>query len=70
VDQKEHLKPAPGLRVRKPDGSILAADGESVVVNTYWRRRLNHGDVVLGETPKPAASSTGKSRSGTSKQED
>lgn len=71
---KQHLQPAPGLRVRKPDGSILPAEGESVALNTFWRRRINHGDVVLGPAPKPAAAgsvgSAGKSRGATSKQED
>ncbi|GAA4651682.1 hypothetical protein GCM10023116_39660 [Kistimonas scapharcae] len=48
------IKPADGLKVRKPDGSHLAADGESVVLTGYWRRRLADGDVVKATASKNA----------------
>ena len=46
------IKPAPGRRVRKPDGSLLAEAGEVQAVDTYWTRRLAEGDVVEIEQPK------------------
>lgn len=50
---KQRIKPArPGLRVRKPDGSLLEADGEVLVVTAYWRRRENEGDVTIAPLPK------------------
>jgi len=44
------VKPASGLKVRKPDGSHLAEDGEDVADTPYWRRRLADGSVVVAET--------------------
>ncbi len=42
------LRPAVGLKVRKPAAPFphLAAGGEEVELDTYWRRRLRAGDVV------------------------
>ena len=42
------LQPADGLKVRKPVAPFphLAAGGEEVELDTYWRRRLRAGDVV------------------------
>lgn len=43
------LKPSrPGLMVPYPGGGrrYLAAEGAELALNTYWRRRLNCGDVV------------------------
>lgn len=42
------LRPADGLKVRKPAAPFpqLAAEGEEVELDTYWRRRLRAGDVV------------------------
>ncbi|MCY1542051.1 hypothetical protein D9M68_777750 [compost metagenome] len=41
------LKPAEGRLVRHP-GSYkpLAAEGESVEMNSYWHRKLKAGDVL------------------------
>lgn len=41
----KRLKPAPGLKVRRPDGQHLAEGGENVELSPYWLRRLAHGDV-------------------------
>jgi len=42
-----HVIPAPGLKVRDPEqGDHLPADGRTVPDNSYWRRRLNDGDVT------------------------
>lgn len=38
--KKDSKIPMPGLK------RFLAADGESVVLNTYWRRLLKSGDVL------------------------
>ena len=45
--ERRILAPKEGGRVRRPDTKLpLAAEGESVVMDRYWRRRLLHGDVV------------------------
>lgn len=41
-----YLKPAPGLVIKKPDGSKLAADGEKVPRTSFWLKRLADGDVL------------------------
>lgn len=46
MSETKLLQPAPGRRVRKPDGALLATAGERVEVDTYWTRRLLDGDVV------------------------
>lgn len=51
------LKPAQGqdgaaLKVRKPDGSPLAPEGEAVEINSYWLRRLEDGDVAEAKPAK------------------
>lgn len=54
--QLTRLKPtSPDLLVRKEDGSgMLNAEGEAVLMSSYWRRRISDGDVVLmGESPAP-----------------
>lgn len=48
------VMPAPGKLVRHQDTRKLADGGESVVVNSYWIRRLTAGDVVEVKTPQPA----------------
>jgi len=42
---KVKATPINGARVRKPDGSILSADGEPVERSSFWLRRKNDGDV-------------------------
>lgn len=46
------IKPAPGLKVRKPDGGELKPDGEQVEPSSYWLRRLADGDVVESKPVK------------------
>jgi hypothetical protein len=48
--QTRFIKPAPGLKVRKPDGGELKAEGEKVEINSYWLRRLADGDVSARDT--------------------
>ncbi|RYY25241.1 MAG: DUF2635 domain-containing protein [Sphingomonadales bacterium] len=49
-----YVLPAPDRRVRKPDGSLLDAVGDTVQDIPYWRRRLADEDVVIGKEPKAA----------------
>jgi len=52
-----HVIPGPGLKVRDPEqGDHIPADGRTVPDNSYWRRRLNDGDVTT-KALKPAATS-------------
>lgn len=46
------LAPAEGRQVRHPDGKLLAAEGETVLVDSYWYRRMNDGDVLIVEPKK------------------
>lgn len=53
-----YLVPAEGLKVRHPLGGHLKPEGDLVVLDTYWRRRLTDKSVRIGNPPKakPAAS--------------
>ncbi|MGL5369676.1 MAG: DUF2635 domain-containing protein [Plesiomonas shigelloides] len=42
-----NVKPADGLIVKKPDGTVLSADGEAVPRSAFWLRRLADGDVII-----------------------
>jgi len=50
--QTKFLKPADGLKVRKPVGGHLAPDGEAVEPSSYWLRRIEDGDVAEATPPK------------------
>lgn len=43
--------PINGARVRKPDGQILKAEGETVERDSFWLRRQMDGDVRLDAVP-------------------
>lgn len=45
--------PINGARVRKPDGQILKAEGETVERNSFWLRREFDGDVRLDDVTPP-----------------
>lgn len=47
------LKPKANLQVRKPDGSLLAVDGETVTLNAFWRR-ISEGDLEVREVTELA----------------
>lgn len=49
---KIFIKPAPGLKVRTPQGPFLLEEGEAVERDSFWIRRLNDGDVIETESPK------------------
>ena len=45
--ERRTLAPKEGGRVLRPDTKQpLAAEGESVAMDRFWRRRMLHGDVV------------------------
>jgi len=44
---KFKIKPAKGLKVRKPDGDFLKAEGEEVASSVYWRRRIAFREVEI-----------------------
>lgn len=51
------LKPAAGLKIRKEDGTLLPAEGDTVIFTSYFARRLNDADVELvTKKTKPAHS--------------
>lgn len=50
--QTKFLKPADGLKVRKPAGGHLSPDGEAVELNSYWLRRIADGDVAEAKPTK------------------
>ncbi len=57
------VKPAPGRRVRRPDGRVLEEAGAAVERTPYWLRRAAAGDVTIGKAPaapKPKAKSSDK----------
>jgi len=58
MNKKRFVKPAGGLRVRKPDGRILSADGAWVEWSGYWMRRLAEGSVIPANPPKPKKTKT------------
>ena len=49
------IKPAGKLHVRFPDNGHrhLAEEGELVVSDQYWQRRISDGDVKVMEEPAP-----------------
>ncbi len=56
MTDRAFIKPAqPGTLVRKPINGYLAADGEEVTLDSYWRRRLADGDVVVAQPPATEA---------------
>lgn len=54
---KIFVKPAKdGLKVYKPDMTVLSAKGEAVEDNIYWRRRQRDNEVIITPVAKaPAA---------------
>ena len=39
------IKPIYSIFIHKEDGRLLDNDGETVIANDYWLRRLDNGDV-------------------------
>lgn len=54
------VRPAPGMRVLRPDTfAVLNEAGEHVPTVDYWYRRLTDGDVTLATPPEPAGAQHG-----------
>ena len=48
------VKPADGLKILDPlRRDYLPAEGRTVTLDTYWRRRLADGDVAEATPDKP-----------------
>lgn len=54
MSQTVYLVPAKDLLVRHPQGGYLKPEGDHVVLDTYWRRRLAEKSVMPGTPPKAA----------------
>ncbi|MDA1379747.1 DUF2635 domain-containing protein [Plesiomonas shigelloides subsp. oncorhynchi] len=64
-----NVKPADGLIVKKPDGTVLSADGEAVPRTAFWLRRFADGDVVISENKQVAkAARTNKDKTPSNKE--
>ena len=46
-----YLVPAKGFKVRHPQGGHLADAGDTVVLDSYWRRRIAEGSVIEAKAP-------------------
>ncbi len=51
----KNLKPKGDVRVRKPDGTYLATEGEGLLLSAYWLRRIAEGDVAVSDLDTPKA---------------
>jgi hypothetical protein len=60
MSQPVYLVPAEGMKVRHPLGGHLKPEGDHVVVDTYWRRRIADKSVSQGTPPKAAKPATAK----------
>lgn len=60
MSQPVYLVPVEGLKVRHPLGGHLKPEGDHVVVDSYWRRRLADKSVSPGTPPKAAKPATVK----------
>lgn len=56
-----YLIPKAGLRMRDPQTlQLLPAEGETLQLTSYWRRRINDGDVSIGKPPRAASAKPDK----------
>lgn len=55
------IKPVEGRLVRHPgdDNRALDPAGEAVEISSYWRRKMNAGDVVFVDEPTAVAAKGG-----------
>lgn len=50
------FKPAPGTRIRMPDGSLFPAAGQQVPATPYFARLIAAGDLMAVTKTKPHGS--------------
>lgn len=55
MSEQKFLRPAAGVKVRRPDGGHLPEDGATIEMTSYWQRRLADGDVIQSKPAAPAA---------------
>lgn len=55
MNNRKTVRAAAGRRVRKPDGTLLDEQGESVMWSSFWLRRLRDGDVEIVDDVEPEA---------------
>jgi|MDSZ01.3.fsa_nt_gb hypothetical protein len=61
MSPKIHVVPRKGLKVRTENGARhIKPEGESVVLTSYYRRRLKDGDLVKGQAPSSRKSAAPK----------
>lgn len=62
------IRPAAGMHIRDPrDGSILPAEGRTVELTSFWRRRLKEGGVELPPRVTTTAKKSDKTDKGDAK---
>ncbi len=56
MDKKLFVKPAEGLKLRRPERNHthLPLEGDWVPNNRFWRSHIKDGSAVETEPPKPA----------------
>lgn len=52
---KQCVRPMPGRKVRKPDGTVVPPEGCVVTWSSYWLRREKDGDIERIDTPESTA---------------
>lgn len=50
-----HIRPAEGAAVCYEDGTPLPAAGANVVIDTWWTRRFNDGDISIAAAAASAS---------------
>jgi len=46
------IKPQPGILIRRPENGVpIKPEGETVKNNSFWRRRIKTGEVILLSGP-------------------
>jgi len=58
----ERLEPKFGRRVRHADGRLFDADGEWIVLDSFYRRLIADGDLVHASPPKSRRLKKGTSK--------
>lgn len=47
------VKPKSGVKIRRPETkALLSPEGENVPNNTFWKRRIADGDVIVSQKIK------------------
>lgn len=50
MSETVRIKPAGKNLLRNPDGmGLIPSEGQTIVLNSYWRRRISDGDAVVIE---------------------